>query len=84
MNFTREADIRANFAEIMQGQLDPQEMIDKMVEVIAADDGKYRNVWPPATEELIKRVQESAWTRPVQPPVASRRRLTALGDAPPP
>jgi hypothetical protein len=36
----------------------------------AADDGKYRNVWPPETEELIKQVQESAWTRPVQPVVS--------------
>jgi hypothetical protein len=36
-SFTREADIRANFAEIMQGQFDPQDMIDKMVEVIGAD-----------------------------------------------
>ena len=68
-NFTREADIRASFAAIMQGQFDPQEMIDKMVEVIGADGGKYRNVWPPATEELIKQVQEAAWTRPVQPAV---------------
>lgn len=68
VNFTREADIRATFDEIMQGQFDPQEMIDHMVAVIGADDGKYRNVWPPATEELIKQVQESAWTRPVRPP----------------
>ena len=27
-NFTRDADIRANFGEIMQGQFDPQDMID--------------------------------------------------------
>jgi NAD(P)-dependent dehydrogenase (short-subunit alcohol dehydrogenase family) len=64
-NFTRAADIRANFAEIMQGQFDPQDMIDKMVEVIGADGGNYRNVWPLATEELIKQVQEVAWTLPV-------------------
>ena len=63
VNFTREADIRASFAEIMQGQFDPQEMI----EVTAADDGKYRNVWPPATEDLIKQIQESDWTRQVAP-----------------
>jgi NAD(P)-dependent dehydrogenase (short-subunit alcohol dehydrogenase family) len=67
VNFTREADIRANFAEILKGQADPQEMIDKMVEVIGADDGKYRNMWPPSWEELVKRSQEDAWTRPVQP-----------------
>jgi NAD(P)-dependent dehydrogenase (short-subunit alcohol dehydrogenase family) len=67
VNFTREADIRANFAEILEGQSDPQEMIDKMVAVIGAEDGKYRNMWPPSWEELVKRFQEEAWTRPVQP-----------------
>jgi NAD(P)-dependent dehydrogenase (short-subunit alcohol dehydrogenase family) len=72
-NFTRDADIRANFAEIMQGQFDPQDMIDKMVEVIGADGGNYRNVWPPATEELIKQVQEAAWTLPVDRSAATRR-----------
>jgi hypothetical protein len=39
-----------------------QDTVDKMVEVIRADGGNYRNVWPPATEELIKQVQEAAWT----------------------
>jgi NAD(P)-dependent dehydrogenase (short-subunit alcohol dehydrogenase family) len=68
-NFTQQADIRASFDAIMQGQLDPQEMIDKMVEVIGAEGGKYRNVWPPATEQLIKQVQEAAWTLPVEPAV---------------
>lgn len=67
VNFTREAVIRTNFAEIMKGQLDPQEMIDQMVEVIGSDEGKYRNVWPPSIEALIKQVQEDAWNRPVQP-----------------
>lgn len=61
-HLTRESDVRVNFAEIMKGQLDPQEMIAKMVEVIGADDGTYRNVWPPATEALIKQIQERAWT----------------------
>jgi hypothetical protein len=67
VNFNREADIRANFAEIMKSQFDRQEMIDEMVVVIGADDGKYRNVWPPSIEDQIKQVQENAWTRPVQP-----------------
>jgi NAD(P)-dependent dehydrogenase (short-subunit alcohol dehydrogenase family) len=62
VHFTRESDIRAKFAAIMKGQFDPQEMIDKMVEVIGADDGLYRNVWPPSIETLIKQVQERAWT----------------------
>jgi NAD(P)-dependent dehydrogenase (short-subunit alcohol dehydrogenase family) len=64
-DFTREDDIRAHFAEIMKGQYDPQDMIDKMVEVIGADEGKYRTVWPPATEDLIKQVQAAAWARTV-------------------
>ena len=37
VNFTRE--------EIMKGRFDPQEMIDQMVAVIGADDGKYRHAW---------------------------------------
>ena len=65
VNFTRDDDIRARFAEIMKGQFDPADMIAKMVEVIAADDGQYRNVWPPATKELIKQVGQDAWTRKV-------------------
>ncbi|HWW82741.1 MAG TPA: SDR family oxidoreductase [Vicinamibacterales bacterium] len=59
---TRESDIRASFATIMKGQFDPNEMIDKMIEVITAGDGLYRNVWPPSIEALIKQVQERAWT----------------------
>ncbi|MBU3062349.1 hypothetical protein KO481_12530 [Nocardia sp. NEAU-G5] len=50
---------------VAAGQFDPQDMIDKMIEVIGADKGNYRNVWPPATEELIKQVQQDAWTRQV-------------------
>ena len=34
VHVTRESDIRTSFAAIMKGQFDPQEMIDKMVEVI--------------------------------------------------
>jgi NAD(P)-dependent dehydrogenase (short-subunit alcohol dehydrogenase family) len=61
-HLTRESDIRANFAAIMKGQFDPKEMIDKMIEVIGAGDGSYRNVWPPSIETLIKQVQDRAWT----------------------
>lgn len=68
-NFTREGDIRARFGEIMKDQFDPRDMIAKMVEIIGAEDGKYRNVWPPEAEELVKQVQEAAWTLPVNPPV---------------
>jgi hypothetical protein len=43
VNFECEADIKANFARILKSQLDPQDMIDRMVFVIGSDDGKYRN-----------------------------------------
>jgi len=62
-NFSKEADVRANFARIMDAQFDPQDMIDKMVAIIGAKDGLYRNVWPPQTEQLIKDVQAHNWTR---------------------
>ncbi|MER6202206.1 SDR family oxidoreductase [Streptomyces sp. NPDC001586] len=65
VNFNRTEDVRARFAGILADQFEPQDMIDKMVEIIGAEQGKYRNVWPPATEELIKEVQEAAWTRKV-------------------
>jgi NAD(P)-dependent dehydrogenase (short-subunit alcohol dehydrogenase family) len=73
-NFTREGDIRASFDVIMRNQFDPRDMIDKMVEIIGAEDGKYRNVWPPETEELVKQVQETAWTLPVKPAVPAAAR----------
>ena len=65
LNFNRTKDVKARFAEILADQYDPQDMIDKMVEIIGAEHGKYRNVWPPATEELVKQVQETTWTRTV-------------------
>lgn len=43
----------------------PRQMIDKMVEIIGAGGGNYRNVWPPAVETLVKQVQEAAWTQQV-------------------
>jgi NAD(P)-dependent dehydrogenase (short-subunit alcohol dehydrogenase family) len=65
VNFTRGSDLKATFAGMMKDQYDPADMIAKMVEVIAADGGKYRTVWPPATEELCKQVQQADWTRTV-------------------
>jgi NAD(P)-dependent dehydrogenase (short-subunit alcohol dehydrogenase family) len=67
IHLTKERDIRASFAPLLKGQLDPQEMIDKMVEVVGADEGLYRNVWPPAIETLIRQIQERAWTLPMPP-----------------
>jgi hypothetical protein len=51
----------------MTGRHDLQDMIDKMVEIIGASSGRYRNVWPPTAEELIEQVQHNAWTLRVNP-----------------
>jgi len=40
-------------------------MIDKKVESIGAAGGRYRNVWPPAIENRVKQVQQTAWVRTV-------------------
>ncbi|MFD6182411.1 SDR family oxidoreductase [Streptomyces goshikiensis] len=64
-NFNRSEDVRARFADILADQFEPQDMIDKMVEIIGSEQGTYRNVWPPETEQLIKEVQQAAWTRKV-------------------
>jgi NAD(P)-dependent dehydrogenase (short-subunit alcohol dehydrogenase family) len=59
-----EAD-EADSAQITKGRFDPAEMVARMVEIIGAEDGSYRNVWPPAVEALVKQVQEAAWTRQI-------------------
>ena len=51
--------------QITYGPFDQQPMVDRMVEIIGADDGNYRNVWPPAVETRVKQAQEAAWTRQV-------------------
>lgn len=44
-------------------QFDPQEMIDKMVEVAENDGGLYRNICPEEFIDLVKEVQADAWTK---------------------
>ncbi len=47
VNFTKRETMRAIYAELIgnpQGRLDPAGMIARMVGIIAADDGKFRNV----------------------------------------
>ena len=34
--------------------MDPQEMIDRMIEIVPADTGKFRNVVPKAIEDMLK------------------------------
>lgn len=42
-------------------QQDPQEMIDKMVEVIEAKHHPFRTVYPEAAELLVKENERKIW-----------------------
>jgi NAD(P)-dependent dehydrogenase (short-subunit alcohol dehydrogenase family) len=57
VNFTKRAVMRETIARLIgnvEGRLDPQEMIQKMVEVIPARTGKFRNVFPQVVEDMLK------------------------------
>jgi NAD(P)-dependent dehydrogenase (short-subunit alcohol dehydrogenase family) len=61
---TKRADLRAEFDGFLQapdGHLDAREMIDFMIEAVPADTGKFRNVVPKATEDMLKKHQLAAW-----------------------
>lgn len=63
-HFTRRADLRKGFDDFFatpEGRMDPQEMIDRMIEIVPADDGKFRNVVPLAIEDMLKAHQLQAW-----------------------
>lgn len=61
---TKRAALRAEFDRFLtapDGHLDAKEMIDRMIEIVPADTGKFRNVVPKATEDMLKAHQLSAW-----------------------
>lgn len=61
---TKPAALRAEFDKFLDapdGHLDAQEMIDRMIEIVPADTGKFRNVVPKATEDMLKAHQLAAW-----------------------
>ncbi|MFI6069902.1 SDR family oxidoreductase [Micromonospora sp. NPDC051227] len=63
-NFTKRADMRALFHSLLEtpsGKLDPQEIINAMIEIIPSDEGKYRNVIPQFVEDQIKQDQAERW-----------------------
>jgi NAD(P)-dependent dehydrogenase (short-subunit alcohol dehydrogenase family) len=64
VHFTRRADLRKGFDDFFatpEGKMDPQEMIDRMIEVVPADEGKFRNVVPKVIEDMLKEHQLKAW-----------------------
>ncbi len=50
-------------------QFDPQEMIDKMVEVAEKDEGVYRNICPKEFIDLVKEMQMEAWIKTENQPL---------------
>lgn len=64
-NFTKPAELRATFDALLaspMGHMDAREMIDRMIEIVPADTGKFRNVSPQAVEDMLKDAQAAAWT----------------------
>lgn len=67
-HFTRGDQLRATFDALLgqpEGHLDPQEMIDRMIEIVPSDVGKFRNVCPQFVEDMLKRSQADAWERSI-------------------
>lgn len=66
-NFTEEQPIR-EVQQLFAGdklQLDPQEMIDYMIEKIPLDKHNFRNVCPESAIEDVKKYQNSLWDKQV-------------------
>lgn len=63
-NFTKRAELRKGFDDFFatpEGKMDPQEMIDRMIEIVPAEAGKFRNVVPKKIEDMLKAHQLAAW-----------------------
>lgn len=63
-HITRRDALRAEFDGFLgspDGHLNAQEMIDRMIQIVPADTGKFRNVVPKAVEDFLKDHQQSAW-----------------------
>jgi NAD(P)-dependent dehydrogenase (short-subunit alcohol dehydrogenase family) len=60
VNFTKRDTMRKIVADLIggaEGRRDPAEMIARIVEVVPASQGKFRNVFPPVVEEALKKHQ---------------------------
>jgi short-subunit dehydrogenase len=59
-HFTRKKDIK-EMEEGLKNQMDPQDMIEKMIEIIPADHHKFRTVYPEQTEQQMKEAEQKKW-----------------------
>jgi NAD(P)-dependent dehydrogenase (short-subunit alcohol dehydrogenase family) len=63
-HITRRADLRQGFDDFFatpEGRMDPTEMIERMIESVPADTGKFRNVVPQQIENMLRSHQLAAW-----------------------
>jgi NAD(P)-dependent dehydrogenase (short-subunit alcohol dehydrogenase family) len=63
-NFTTRTAMRESFdslARQSERHRDPEEVIHRMIEIIPAETGKFRNVMPQAAEDMLKKQQLEAW-----------------------
>lgn len=66
VNFTKRDELRKTFDALLatpEGHLDATEMIDRMVEIVPADEGKFRNVVPQFIEDMLRKNQADSWDR---------------------
>lgn len=63
-NFTRKEDMKKQDAGL-KNQLDPEDMIEKMIEIIPADHHKFRIAYPKATENKMKKTEQERWNMEV-------------------
>lgn len=59
-NFTRKEDMENQDAGL-KNQLDPEDMIEKMIEIIPADHHKFRTAYPEKTEKQMKKTEQERW-----------------------
>ncbi|AZB41534.1 SDR family oxidoreductase [Bacillus sp. FJAT-42376] len=59
-HFTKKEDMLEQ-AEGLKDQFDPQDMIEKMIEIIPADHHKFRTVHPEETEKQLKETEQEWW-----------------------
>ncbi|MBS2967629.1 SDR family oxidoreductase [Metabacillus sp. KIGAM252] len=59
-HFTKKEDMLQQ-AEGLKNQFDPQDMIEKMIEIIPADHHKFRTVHPEETEKQLEETEQERW-----------------------
>jgi short-subunit dehydrogenase len=67
-NFTKHDTVRAMIAGLIgseRGRLDPNDMIAKMIQVIPAVEGKFRNLHPQAAEDMLIQHQGEMFKRQI-------------------